>query len=73
MVRQRQRLQHLNSVADVARALLLIEGAVGSKQNTIGPEEFNTAYRRSPRAFDRGVSVKVLEIILFILYYPRIF
>src|SRR4051812_22864494 len=42
-LRQANRLQHLDGVADVARALLLVERTIGREQRVIGREEIDPA------------------------------
>jgi hypothetical protein len=63
-LRQADRLQHLDGVADVARALLLVERTIGREQRVIGREEIDAADGGGARAFDRGVAIEALEIIV---------
>src|SRR5580693_2211028 len=62
VVGQRKRIQNLDSVADVAGALLLVERAIGSKQHVVGAEEIEAANRRVACPFDGCVTIKILEI-----------
>src|SRR5260370_14366578 len=62
--RQAKRLDDRDGRADVAGALFLVERAIGSKQHMVGAEKVETADRGGAGAFDRGVAVEVLEIVV---------
>src|SRR5580704_10512005 len=62
--RQPERLEDRDGRADVARALLLVERAIGGKQHMLGAEEVETADGGGTRSLDRGVAVEVLEIVV---------
>src|SRR5271156_1427654 len=62
-VGKRDRIEDLQRIADIARALFLIEGAIRREDDMIGAEEIDAADGRGTRTFHRGVAVIILEIV----------
>src|SRR5260370_17582522 len=67
---QIERLHDCDRGTDVAPALLLVERAIGSEQDVIGPEERQSAKRRRACAGERSVAVEALEIAERPLFQP---
>src|SRR5581483_11038046 len=63
LCRHLDRFQHLDGVADIARASFRIEGRVRREQHLIGGIEVQAAYGRGARTEHRGVGVEILEIV----------
>src|SRR5215216_1632354 len=57
-------LHHRDGGADIAPALFRIERAVGGKDHVVDAEKIDAANRGSAAAGERGVAIKILEIVV---------